>query len=446
MSGSRKQALQAQQARVSHVNAASPDVVAAAFRSAHARTPASWLDSSIPEHSDTEKFLKHIDQAQRSQAVDAIAEFSSVGAFLHCIDAWSLLGRSIDALSVGSVAEAAHLAYYSEVRSTISMMARSGLLIVGTQTVAINGKTIETVYNGASTHESAWEALRLWSGTNAAVETVARSINFRGIPLSRWLDSARPGAAAATFSAFLTEAWGSDLEEMKGDRSRRNIASYHPSGLRRAEPENYASWFREVVVGLVGVLSPGTPGTFPDLDAVIATEVLRNLVGKSDPEGDVKRIVSSAFGSPYGAEPIIEELVTSVGSAGNSCIADAMRRSSTPIRQFTRDDVRSMLGRAVLLARFCTAAVRDMQKRAGLDQVDFRWWSDEVGIMSGFWNPTPKPDPLTDLWLDLESALDELQSQQFGGSNGSLRIRHDSHWMAREIGGVSRAALWSLSA
>lgn len=446
MSGNRSQQALAKQQRLAKYFKASPSAVAGGFREAFHRTPASWLDPTKVEHTQTEEFLRDLTPQQRTASREAVAEYSGAAGFLHCLDGWTLLGRSIDALTSGCLAEAAHLAYYSEVRSSVSILARSGILIVGSQTVAVTDSSIETITSGASTHSIVWDALRHWASTPLGMATVSRQVRFRNINLERWLESARPGASASAFSSFFEAFWGVDLRAMQDDRARRNIASYQPSGFRLTEAPEYSAWCAQLLSGLLEPLGPGAIGTFPDLDALIVSEVLRHLVDPESIESQTRRLVASAYGTPHGTDAVVDEIVTSLSSPGESCVAAAMQVSPTPILGITRQEIQAMLSRALILARFATAACRDMQRDAGLDPEQFAWWADRVGQIAGYWNPEPRPDPLTDLWFDLELGLETLGDLALTGSVGSQPLRHKVSSEVRELAGVSRVGIWSLSA
>ncbi len=446
MGGSRKQVVEARRAREEKCRAASPALVAAGFREAFHRGPIAWLDTSTQEHSDAENFLRKMTTEDRRGSRDLVAQLAGASAFLHCADSWTLLGRAIDAITMGSLAEAAHLAYYAEVRAAISMMARSGLLVVGSQVVSVTDNGIETINSGGSTHTNAWDFLEIWSATPAALSTVARQVQFRGQPLDRWLEAARPNGASSALASFFTESWGADLKAMRDDRDRRNIASYHPSGFSPADPDGYSTWCADVVASLVEPLGPGAPGTFPDLDSAIVIQVLGHLAADGDRESWIQRAVTSVTGSSYGSDEVARGVVEALRHPHNSCVSAAMEVGPVPVLGLTRGEVKAMLSRALLLARFATGASRSMQREAGLDPEDFRWWSDHVGTMAGYWDPLPRPEPMTDLWQDLEAGLEDLDALSTGNPRGSLALRHQAPWTVRELSGLGRAGLWSLSA
>ena len=107
-----------------------------------------------------------------------------------------------------------------------------------------------------------------------------------------------------------------------------------------------------------------------------------------------------------------------------------------------------VISRATLLLRVASGAVARLLRLAAIQPNVIGFWADALGEDRGFWPPGSPPVPLTDLWLDAENAIGDLDAAaSFAGGFGSYNELMSTCSDALVVlGGCERVALWSAAA
>jgi hypothetical protein len=102
----------------------------------------------------------------------------------------------------------------------------------------------------------------------------------------------------------------------------------------------------------------------------------------------------------------------------------------------------SVLSRALLLLRLATSMNNNNFGQAGLQTLDdLEFWWPQYGSERGFYDSDVPPDDLSDLWSDVEIALDDLKNVTSATSFDLARLAIPSFGRVCE---ADRAVLWAL--
>jgi hypothetical protein len=108
-----------------------------------------------------------------------------------------------------------------------------------------------------------------------------------------------------------------------------------------------------------------------------------------------------------------------------------------------------VMARALLLLRVASRTCARFLDRASIDFNDLRSWWERFGEERGIWAPGIVPEPLTDLWADVQAALDDLEEITRDEPRATASYHGLMELCARPmavLSGSERAALWSLAA
>jgi hypothetical protein len=152
-----------------------------------------------------------------------LAQYIAASAALHANDSWSYLGRSIACLMTGDVHRALHLAYYSELRAAISLLAGSGVGIFKNRHFIVNGvNRTSRLQSKRGTHDLAWDTLEYWSNQPASGVLFSNLIRPGGRSLDEWFQPLGGSATLAPQAQAWFMQWGMDLKLAIRDHAARN--------------------------------------------------------------------------------------------------------------------------------------------------------------------------------------------------------------------------------
>lgn len=148
-----------------------------------------------------------------------------------------------------------------------------------------------------------------------------------------------------------------------------------------------------------------------------------------------------------------------VSTALHSTIANFLLRKSTPDTPLIFSEAEGSafitserhhiqaLSRAVLVLRMATGACAKLLRDTKISSSNLQFWWSYVGEQRGFWEPGYTPTELTDLWADIEAAMQEVQDWEDtnSGTQGSFADWLQKHPATTSaLGGCERVALWGL--
>ena len=420
-----------------------------------------WLDASNRYLSNTIANLA-ADSQKASHIRDSdLSEYIAVSAILHCIDGWSFLGRSIDCHARGDADSARHLGYYAELRGAMSLLASEGIGVFNNLHFVVDSSgncitlpkfsTKSKVY--PRTHLATWLALEYWANLSSSSVLLPRIVSAAGIPLEDWLIAFYGGSSTSrTFGRERLKSWGLDIRRFGDDRNARNEASYRPTGL-----------IRHGCLGAMDSMSlvrcfwymacPSGFSRFQTLDRHLVRLSLHDAfipykkggvkVDKEDFDRRVEKVLDIlAIDGSDGVRwrdfltrntdrsnlPIIDE------AAGVAPVGDPHHHAQ-------------VMSRAALLLRVAAGACAKLLLDAGLNRGDLRFWWETLGEDRGLWPPGAAPSDCSDLWADVEPALEDLvkwEDDNVGATPSFFELRLDRPEALLAITGCERIALWGI--
>lgn len=410
-----------------------------------------WLSVTNRYRQDCLNRLKDDTKQNKSPDPADLGQYIAASAPLHCCDGWALLGRAIDCLSRGDNASAVHLAYYAELRAAFSLLACGGVGIFDHHHFLVDTNGHCQGFDG-NTHAIIWEALTTWAESPEAEKQVCTSVCPDGIPLEQWLSNFGMAPTATHVAGTLLAKWGVDLVVLSDDRHMRNEVSYRPTRLNpKATPDPL--FIAEFLHSLWTLCEPEGRSRFPHLDR----ELLRLSLDITFKGIGVRPGKSAQADFEERIDDMLKGMAVDASAARNW--KGLLRWSQTTplpllIKEANKPSTRggpiqptSIIARATLLLRVATGLCQDLLRNAGFGRASLRFWWNPLGEDFGLWSPGNEPDPLMDLYSDIEDALRD--AGHWAGANAGVppsmeAWRREQSSTISTLGSCERIALWGL--
>jgi hypothetical protein len=385
-----------------------------------------------------------------------LAEYIAASVVLHCFDGWAYLGRAIDCHNRGDKDNARHLAYYAELRASISILAAEGIGVFDKKHFVIesNNSCKLIPSNNVGTHGITWRFLDWLSNDSQWRDLIYEIIQPDGKSLKDWLTGF--GVSPAPVAQQWLNDWGLDIKRLADDRDARNESSYRPTRLKNRKALNVEE-AHEFITNLWNSLEPDSPVSlrFKQLDRFLLRRILevsfRGQTGKthlSDKSGFSNRIKSLLlklnFTPPYSTE-----------------LFDFFTRKKEPQDPFflqqaeKKDAVDSplhhmqVIGRALLMLRLSSSMSSRLISFHSIKRKNIEFWIEKLGEEIGLWDKNAPPAELIDLWQDIKVVLEELEIKKSKG--GYKKPSSFYQWREKEninaislMGSLERVGLWGL--
>lgn len=372
--------------------AADPGVICGVLSGVVGRQPMSWLSSTHPHPNGS---LPRQEPAFLAVPPNFIIESVAARGPLHCLDGWSYLARSMNALLSGSSHSSRHLAYYAELRAALSILASEGVGVFNGRNRAVDAGSNLLPLPSKGTHEISWHAITNWAKQSRALARILGAVEINGVTLFEALQAFFPSLSVVTLSYDLIATWGFDLGVGADDREERNISSYSPNDLTVIP--HTADDDLEFIVSLWECFQPGAWN--------LEAHLLRMLL----------EIQQAAIGGTAIAEmeknyETLDSRITSVvpfnfliratSPADHAVILEAMKATHPA-------EPRAMIARAALLLRIATGMARVNLTTATIQPFDQLedWWQ-KLGDQKGLWRPLQRPTTMDELWTEIEDAIE----------------------------------------
>jgi hypothetical protein len=390
-----------------------------------------------------------------------LSQYILVSAPLHCADGWDYLGRAIDCLARGDADVARHLGYYAELRAAMSLLAAEGIGVFNNRHFVLDHSYTcrllpKSQGRDLRTHEIAWLCLEHWANRKTSTDLLEEIISPGGIPLRNWLDDFGVTSKRPIGSEWLI-SWGLDLRRLSDDREARNEASYRPTRLIPKMSLD-AIACSEFLRNLWALYQPYGDSRFEALDRHLLRLTLRKAY-KAITGNDVQ---ADLHGFEMRIDKMLRDTIPSGAVPGGlpekvwSDFLTGRLRPDTPVlfieasRTDSIDNPRhhlQVIARSALLLRVATGACARLLREIDLGSTDLEFWWQPLGEEMGLWEPNIEPEELTDLWADVELALEEIRDWEV--ANQGRQVSFARWWRERAqpisvLGGCERIALWGL--
>jgi len=260
------------------------------------------------------------------------------------------------------------------------------------------------------------------------------------------------GSALQPVAADWLTTWGLDLRQLSRDREARNESSYRPSGLVKNIPAKTKDCFA-TVGDLWRVLEPASTGRFEVLDSYLLRFCLEAIF-KSVTAGTLPKSARQRYRRE------VDRMIAGVNASGDAkrlraFLLQGHERSDPDVFKMARktdlpsapDHHLQVLSRAALLLRIASGSCALLLQAGGtsLSQLHF-WWS-HLGEVRGCWERRSPPQNVTDLWADIEEALEQLESKRsiLGRDKSLLRWRQELLSEVSVLGECERIGLWGIN-
>lgn len=345
---------------------------------------------------------------------DNILQYVAVSTILHCHDGWGFLSKSIKSLLDGDIHTCVHLAYYSELRATMSLFAGNGIGIFSNNHIWFDNLGNPNFITGLGTHKFAEYGINLWAKTTQKSGNLLNVIKVNSVTIFDWLSSATPGFGISTFTSFTREwlkTWSLDLKTFGKDHNIRNLASYRPQELQAPVRQP----IKEIIEKLIGFWEACEPtgyGQFGLLDLYLLRHSLETVyqVQSGDPTRGVNygNFVSNAISNLGLNSVFLENFLSKRTLPDNHLVFIEAEKGSLLNNQII--DPIPMLARAILLLRLSTAVTSDLLEKGTVEKTDLQFWWDTKGKETGLWSNVYTPTNMSDLWEDIRQIIDDINT------------------------------------
>jgi len=406
-----------------------------------------WLGKTNPYRKDVTGTLTAQLDLGRPVQTAPMREYLAAASFLHCLDGWSYLGRAISAAARGDQGASIHLGYYASLRATLAIAGVRGIGILRNSHFATNAAGQLHRFNG-STHQKAWEALQYLASDPSTQAAIGSALRPGGVALSGWITEIAAAGASAPISASWLSAWGLDVRRYAEDQDLRNEASYRPSALAnrpRQDPVQLSRFLRE----MWALAQPLPNSRFDQLDwhllklAVDQLPISRRSSVLAAHDLRVRSGVEKILGAGANADRWVTHLTDRTDYTPPALLIFARART----RVGSASEHYEVVARAFLLLRLASGLCAELLARTHLTKADLGFWSEEIGLGRGLWQLAGEYEnaDLIDLWIDVASALGELEAWELKA--GVMSQERFVAELAPELHVVTtceRVGLWAL--
>lgn len=382
-----------------------------------------WLD---PGNRYRVGILAALKADQKRKAIDSVhlGEYVAASAPLHCCDGWAFLGRALSSHLRGDAATSKHLAYYAELRAAMALLATQGIGIFNNAHYVIdkNGSAHLAVKD-KGTHLVAWEMLEAWASVPAAADLLGELFVAAGQPIRVWIDAIPKGVTWKALAKDWLLKMGLDLKVLTTDRAARNEVSYRPTqlvGSTRLSSKDATAILRELWTLLEPVPSQPFLSVDRHLLRITVEEAFRSTQGSTPLQAPVlfpKTISDIVRAMSLGAETDIwEKFLLRKVSPDDPKIIHLARHE---IDETTPEHHAAVMGRALLLLRVASGAVKTTFVESGIKLEALEFWWQTYGLDRGLWKVAPETNDLLDQWADTEVLLQDVDDWLAGGSTAT---------------------------
>ena len=380
---------------------ASPSAVSSALYRAAAgfRSSGHWL--SARHVYGLQDLTSKLLQAPRHPS--RLAEYVACSAPLHLADGWNFLSRAFDSALHGDRSSAIHLAYYAELRASMSLLATEGIGVFNNRHYAFDDQ-MNTIQLKGKTHDATWDLLCAWADDAQSSARLLNLISIENRSLADWLELA--GVVAPTQHQIAREwlrTWSVDLDVFSRDQKWRNEMSYRPTRIlsRRLRPVSVELELIEPLYSTWEELQPIGPGVLTMLDVSLLRRALSSVVTQG--QCNYGTLAATIRSLTRVDQPLTNSTYMSLQyqSASAKMLFGAAKRKSHVDRAAT-----PVIARALLMLRLASAATSVLLSDANISRSDLEFWLDPLGADHGLWESINDVQAFEDLMAEVWTAKD----------------------------------------
>lgn len=412
-----------------------------------------WLAKNNVYRKDPIRRICKYQNPTNSRDIKHLGEYIATSAPIHLFDGWKYLGQALHAHVLGHNGLAIHLAYYAELRATISLLATQGIGIFDNQHYVVEDlKKIHCTSNsnqrGKGTHVATWLYFEWWVNQTTSSRLFSDMIKVRSEPLDSWIGSMPVSKSWNPVARELMLQFGLDLKHMYNDRHDRNAASYRPSF---AQINNTTTLAERIQFLLELVRGMERSGEGFVLDDFILRTALKNAYSSvkgrlpiDDPHdyaSEISRVVALMSTSDESEAHLYNFLSPAHNEEEDPMFireASQIGTQNHPRKQF------QVLSRAVLLLRVATGSVRHFLYESDITFGDFEFWWKAVGVDIGLWGKAFDVEQVSDSWVDVSEALYDIEKWLLSGGEVARDFYEACSRQIQEATNLGRIAILGL--
>tara|TARA_A100000171_G_scaffold27215_1_gene25388 strand:+ start:4924 stop:6294 length:1371 start_codon:yes stop_codon:yes gene_type:complete len=354
---------------------------------------------------------------------DDINVYLAASSLLHTLDAWVYLSHSVGSLLKGDPGISIHLAYYAELRASMSFLASEGIGIFSGVHLNVDSQNNTNQdplpyrngrKSGWGTHKMVWEAIEKWSTSTVKPTTpdILKVFSVNGKGFDKWA-LAFPNSSVLTGNGVIKQwltNWNLDVNNFKSDRDDRNIVSYRPQRTSIITAKHSVNEIIDELSSYWNLMEPSQSSRFQVLDRHLLKMFLQKLYTQLSP----------AIKATLTLEEAIKSTFDVLGESHNQSFIDFLKDTSTSHKIFleaqeiaidpTTGSINALavIARATLMLRISTGSTSVIFKEAGISMQDLdRLW-DQYGIDSGLWSSGNAPQDFIELWDDIQDHIQDI--------------------------------------
>lgn len=380
-----------------------------------------------------------------------LAQYIAASIVTHCFDGWNFFSCSIDSLLNGDYQNAIFMAYYAQIRSLMSFFAYEGIGVFNNKHFWFDSSRVCHFFGG-KTHKVIWNLIETWLTSTSRNGEFFKILHYDNYPFSDWISSADTilGAPSSVeIEKDWLKCWSIDIKVLCEDQDSRNEVSYRP---QRIFPKKLNNDYIDNLNTCVHLWETSEPvGT--DRFSILDKYLLRNtLYGIFKLRNGNKNFRNKKY------IEYISLTLSNMGKNANGELFDFLTYKSQPenLTLFHQSSKKGrtihngvqaipIVTRAFLLLRLASATSELFLKKCSINKTDVDFWVNDIGESFGLWNSITKTENIEDLWIDVDLALQTINSNiQLNNGTISLIDSRKSNpvelWYIRQF---TRAGLWA---
>lgn len=344
-----------------------------------------------------------------------IADYIAASVFTHCGDGWSLLGRAINLQIKGDSTNSVHLAYYAELRATMSLLATEGIGVFNRKHIIMTDSNPSSIVATGrdGTHKFVWNVLEHWASRKLSSDVLAEVITPGSIPLSEWLNIF--GVSMYALGQSWLKSWGMDIKQFGHDQSLRNQSSYRPSRIL-SKKINPAEDSLSFLTDLWRMCEPSPSSRFDEIDRYLLRATLASAYTSANSVNPKLKTNKPKYVlwvkkhiKKFGFNSVVEKswtdfLTWETHPNEARIIEEAGVHSSVNEPKYTLQ----VISRAFLLLRISTGVNGKLLHEAGFTKDNIEFWWLPYAVDHGLIETGTPVSSFTDLWDDIDLTLQDI--------------------------------------
>ena len=359
-----------------------------------------------------------------------LSTYLPASSVLHLLDGWNYLASAIDRLLNGDSAISIHLAYYAELRASMSFLATEGIGVFNQEHLAIDrNSNILQAPGTIGTHKFVWDCIDGWANSAYKPEgnDLLKVFSVNNFTFDEWAN-AFPHSSNVTKNQVIKSwlnQWNLDVNVFKNDRDSRNYASYRPQRFNNLNFQSIAANI-EKLNAFWEMLEPAGVQNFELLDKYLLRLFLQKLYNTLSPplrnNNTLESTIKTTF-SRIGLNPesSLVNFLIDKQPIKHSLISESFGKALDPVTGLLNP--LSVIARATLMLRLSTGSSSAIFSKAGITKSDLNFLWNQYGLENGFWINGSIPTNFFDLWDSIRDDIEDvttwaaLHSQPFSLSH-----------------------------